>query len=332
MQEPLASVWPLRVLANELDRQGLATDSILAQAGINRAQLDDVRNRVPHVSAIAAWQRAAAEHPSIGLDAAASLPPGAFGVLEYAARSAETLGDALRALVRNHRLLHEASLVQLDVDDTHAELRHVLPSAVAPLPQALAEFILATWMLGIRQLVPGTFAKTVWTPNAPSNADTCRELFGVAPSQQTGRVSLVLDAAALNAAPTTRDATLHRVLDDEARATASELQRATSIRERVTRILGATLSRRTPDVEAIAAELRMSTRTLNRRLRDEGTTYRDLLDDVRKERALSAIATQSGPELAAALGFSEASAFNRAFKRWTGQTPGDYARQQKHTR
>jgi AraC-like DNA-binding protein len=83
-----------------------------------------------------------------------------------------------------------------------------------------------------------------------------------------------------------------------------------------------------PGIEDVAAELKMSARTVRRRLRDESTTYRDILDDLRHALALQ----QLGPlglsveEVAYRLGFADASGFHKAFRRWAGESPADYAR------
>jgi len=81
-----------------------------------------------------------------------------------------------------------------------------------------------------------------------------------------------------------------------------------------------------PGLETAASRLAMSTRTLRRRLQEEGTTYQEVLDEVRCDLAKRYLA---GDELAVGavaflLGFSEPSAFHRAFRRWMGQAPGDF--------
>ena len=78
--------------------------------------------------------------------------------------------------------------------------------------------------------------------------------------------------------------------------------------------------------ESIATTLHMSRRTMTRRLEEEGTTYKDLLDGVRKQLAVGYLTeTSMGVgEVAFLLGFSQGPAFHRAFKRWTGETPMEY--------
>jgi len=78
----------------------------------------------------------------------------------------------------------------------------------------------------------------------------------------------------------------------------------------------------------VAHQLAMSQRTLQRKLREHDTSHQQLLDDLRKNLARTYLdePSMSIGEVAYLLGFSESSAFHRAFKRWTGQTPSEYRR------
>jgi AraC-like DNA-binding protein len=81
-----------------------------------------------------------------------------------------------------------------------------------------------------------------------------------------------------------------------------------------------------PSEESIAEALHISPRTLNRRLADQDTSYRELLSEVRRDMAEKYIADPTIPiaEISYLLGFSEVSSFSRAFKRWTGEPPGTF--------
>ena len=80
--------------------------------------------------------------------------------------------------------------------------------------------------------------------------------------------------------------------------------------------------------DGVAAQFSMSDRTLRRRLRDEGISYQDILDDVRAELACRYLKKEKRgiDEVTFLLGFSDPSAFSKAFRRWTGQTPADFLR------
>ena len=96
--------------------------------------------------------------------------------------------------------------------------------------------------------------------------------------------------------------------------------------DNVRRILAEELQRGVPSLDVVASRLATSERTLRRRLEGEGTTFRALLDETRAELARVYVADARMPlaEVAFMLGFSEPSAFHRAFKRWTKTTPAAF--------
>ena len=108
-----------------------------------------------------------------------------------------------------------------------------------------------------------------------------------------------------------------------------QLTRTRSLRERITQLLGPLLNGgREPDLEEVAARLKLPTWTLRRRLAEEGTQFRAILNDTRRDLAMTYIRDTelAFGEIAYLLGFASAEAFQRAFKRWNGQTPGEFRR------
>ncbi|UMZ09971.1 AraC family transcriptional regulator [Pseudomonas sp. MPFS] len=108
-----------------------------------------------------------------------------------------------------------------------------------------------------------------------------------------------------------------------------QLTRTRSLRERITQLLGPLLSGgREPDLEEVAARLKLPTWTLRRKLAEEGTQFRAILNDTRRDLAMTYIRDTelAFGEIAYLLGFASAEAFQRAFKRWSNQTPGEFRR------
>ncbi len=112
-----------------------------------------------------------------------------------------------------------------------------------------------------------------------------------------------------------------------------QLTRTRSWRERVSRLLGPMLNGREPDLEEIAARLKLPTWTLRRKLAEEGTQFRSILNDTRRDLAMVYIRETdlAFGEIAYLLGFASAEAFQRAFKRWSGRTPGEFRRAQRQS-
>jgi len=101
----------------------------------------------------------------------------------------------------------------------------------------------------------------------------------------------------------------------------------------VRRLIDEELPAGTATMRTVAGRLRVSERTLRRRLREHGTSYEEVLDALRRERALAAVIDPDRTvlEISASLGFSEVSAFYRAFKRWTQSTVSSYRRAARST-
>jgi AraC-like DNA-binding protein len=105
-------------------------------------------------------------------------------------------------------------------------------------------------------------------------------------------------------------------------------QNPRSLAARIRRRLRGTPAEQWPDFDALAADFRMSASTLRRRLDEEGQSIRMIKDALRRDLAIRQLtrSQQTVGEIAQALGFAETSAFHRAFRQWTGVSPGDYRR------
>ncbi|WP_313462863.1 helix-turn-helix domain-containing protein, partial [Pseudomonas nitroreducens] len=106
-----------------------------------------------------------------------------------------------------------------------------------------------------------------------------------------------------------------------------------SISGRVVALLGEQLARGEPGRASVASELGLSERTLQRRLAEEGSSYQQLLADTRRQLAERYLGEGNLPatDIAALLGYSEPSVFFRAFRHWTGLTPGEYRQRRRQS-
>jgi AraC-like DNA-binding protein len=263
----------------------------------------------------------------IGLKAAREIAPGDYGAVEYAARSAPTWGEAANAVGRYMRLINDALRFSLVTEEDRA---YIHLDSLVPLPRASADFQSGAFHMSATHFWMGEPPRfEVWFTHAqPGDLREYERTF-------PGAVRLRFDAP-FNGFAVPRDYVdlpvpsadpkLHALIRKHAEAMLAELPRAENLTERVRDLLAKELAGGTPTLGHIARKVAMSERTLERHLEEEGTVFKSLLDDLRRRLALRYVLRSELPfsELAFLLGYSQAAAFHRAFRRWTGQTPLEY--------
>lgn len=267
--------------------------------------------------------------PDIGLKGARARSPGDGGVLEYAVSSASTAGDAIAAAARYASLMTDALEMRLEVVEKDAFVR--LDNRVI-LPRAGMDFQIGAiyrafsciWAAGA-----GPSLRIFLSYDAPEDTSEYTRTFGGTPVEFGAPFTgFKFDAVWLSAKLASAESTLHDVILRHAEKMLAELPRARKLTERVRSAILNELAGGNPSVAHVAPRLHMSARTLERRLEREGTTFSELLDDMRKGLALRYVGSQdlAFTEVAFLLGFSQVSSFHRAFKRWTNETPLNYRR------
>ena len=327
--EPYLTIRAVQPLASGLEALGHDSAPLLAEAGIDTALLRDPDARVPWTAVLSLIGRAVevTADTNLGLHIAEHADPGSLDVHFYAMLSSPTLGAGYERLCRYQRLIHETTRVELKVEGGQAILRHLMPGGAAA-PRQSAEFLLAIWVRG-----GGLVTGTDWAPREvrfghpePSDPSDHRRFFGAPVRFAAGENALVLPAELLGRPCLHADPSLLAVLDRYAADRLELAPRTTSFADRARAALLEELRGGEPSVERLAARLKTSVRTLNRHLAVERLSYRRLLDHLRQELACRHLADDrvSIAEVAFLLGFSELSAFYRAFKRWTGHTPAEF--------
>jgi AraC-like DNA-binding protein len=161
---------------------------------------------------------------------------------------------------------------------------------------------------------------------APADASEHARLFGVSPRFGVEVNAIEFDRATIEQPLASADPALSSVIERHAEALlAARPEPAETTANRVRRLLGAMLGEGEVSLAGAASRLRMSERSLQRRLAAEGVSFDAVLDELRRDLALRYLADArlAIAEVAYLLGYSEPSAFHRAFKRWTGETPAE---------
>jgi AraC-like DNA-binding protein len=292
---------------------------------------DDPDARAPEHVVEAAWRMAATltHDAAIGILVAESLPRGALDLVEYAFRSSASLGDGLGRLARYGRILSDRVVARTETNDESMLLllRDVGRTRLHP---ARTEFGLAIAMKLARDgtghnLIP---RRVCFAHQAPADDYEHRRFFGTRVRFSAGSNSLLLPARDARRPLLDADDALAAIVRRrlEGVLAAQDARASGPLSGRVRRVLIESLGRTsvTPDTNAEA--FGTTRRTLSRRLAAEGTSFRELHDDVRAEFARVMLGDQSSSvaDVAFFLDYSEPAAFHRAFRRWTGRTPGQF--------
>ena len=235
-----------------------------------------------------------------------------LGLLGHVIWLSGTLRDALARAVKFYGVVSRRTTVELDVRGATAIVRQRGARGAI-----LTEYPFASLALRARTATGGRFApRAVRFAHAGTALPIYREVFGVRVAFDAGVDELELDAAMLELPLAASDPITSAAL--EARAAQLVATPATGFVERVRRAVDVA----DPAPGRVAKRLGISTRTLRRRLEQEGRSLRAIVDGVRRERADELLAAGIAiKDIAFRLGFSEPSAFSRAYKRWTGGTP-----------
>lgn len=192
----------------------------------------------------------------------------------------------------------------------------------------LTESTLGRFICGIGHFFPDRafFRSAQVTHNAPEHAPLYEALLGVPVTFGRPRNSMEVSEKWLAYKINPRRNYVFGMLSEQANAMMVDLEASKSIRSKVERVLIPILHTGEVGMDTVATAFGQSPKALYRSLREEGFIYKDVLDDLRKRLALNYISGRkvSVTETAYLVGFSDPSAFSRAFKRWTGHSPKDF--------
>lgn len=317
------SILCARPVVDALERAHRDADQVLRAAGLSRAALADVSNRVPRSLVLDLWERGAlaAKDASFGIHVAEQLPKGAYDVIEYLFSTSATLSEGLSRLSDYMRLIYEPSNMRF-TSEAHAGR---LERRVTTPCRHFDEFFWTLVVMRGREAcaldwAPRSVAFQHWRAHHDGELERvfrCPLEFG----QPTG--ALLVPGELLTAPHVQTDSRLLSILLRYADSLlAARPDRGDPV-ALVASELVQQLTRGVPTLRSVAAALKQPERTLQRRLAEHGVSHSSLLDGVRRDLALKHIADASLSigEIGYLLQFADPAAFHRAFKRWTGESP-----------
>lgn len=307
-----------------LQSLGFDSDALLASLGISRDHFEDPLSTLPEAWFEELFELAWSRDPRPDLPARVGLatPFGAWGLLDYLVGSAQTLGADLIALSIFFRLVLVRTYLELDHDG--GDFLWFVSQPPVPTDWIIEQMSLGVMIGRQTRFCPQFSVARVYIRESSIETATHLETLFQAPVEcGAPRAGMSLVPGIWNARIQTADPSLHATLKTLAeRVKVQEFETAPlvfAVRSQLPEALRAGQF----SAEHIAEQLGLPLRTFQRRLSEEQVSFQDLLDAYRQSQAMKMLAhgNVTMAEAAYALGYSEQSSFNRAFKRWTGKTP-----------
>lgn len=322
---PMAFV---RAMVQAYAARSLDPTAALEQAQIKTEDIDDPAARITatQMEVISGAAMRELDDEALGCFDRA-LPWGSYGLLARASLSSPTLGVALKRWCRHHGLLATDPLPMLEIEGDVARIAVRLQRDVGAMTELCVVSLLrnihglACWYVDSR--IPLRGAQLPYP--APPHVDAYALLFDGPSHFDAGHAAIQFDARYL-ALPLRRDeAAMTQLLQRALPLTVRSFRRDRLLVQRVRQVL-ATQPLDAHNADDLAVLLNLSARTLHRQLKEEGASLQSLKDEVRRQRATELLLRTKRPikQVAQAAGFQNEKSFIRAFKAWTGKSPGEW--------
>lgn len=308
--------------------------ALLKRSGILEDVLDEPKARVTakqYAQLIQnIWLEMQDEYMGLGQQVS---PLGSFAMMCHAVIHCPTLEKAFRRAYRFYGLFLNLPEITLEVDGEYATIK-VDESKLNDPEHFLIESILViwhrfgSWLIGRRiRLIDAHFKFP-----APVNHNEYQPIFYCDIHFNSDFTGIRFPIKFLQEKIVQNETTLKQFLKQSPADLLARPDEGNSLVSQIREIIGSDLSTELPNFEFVAQELHTSAQTLRRRLKEEGLTYQELKDQLRRDSALYYLerGDLSIQEVAEKLGFSEPSTFHRAFKKWTNMTPGAYRQGEEH--
>lgn len=337
--EPVVRSWEfpravtgVALLLRFAEEHGVRSDRLLHGTGIDPAVLNDPDAQLEaraELAVIGRLTEGLGDVPALGLLAGARYRVAAFGIFGFACVTSPTLREAVAFALRHLDLSFTFCIPHVRVD--HG--RMVLTLDDSRVPQRLRRFLVERDLAAIHQMMtdlldgPPPLLRTTFRHRDPGYPRRYAERFGVPPEFAAPANVATMDAAVLDRPLPQANEHTAALCEQQCRELVARRRHraglAGQVRERLIRASGAPSG-----IDEVARDLAVSARTLRRKLLEEGTSYRVLLDEVRRTLAEELLRTGGlrVEDVAIRLGYAESASFISAFKRWTGRTPSAFRR------
>ena len=308
-------------------------DRLLKTVGLDREAVVNPAIRIPYADMMLLAERAAitTRDAAFGLHVGERVPETEYGLVGKLLLTSASLHMALSCLIRYMPIRTNVGVFKLELEGGIAHLQWEYSRASLPNPRHDCEMSMAT-VMRLNRLTSNQrwWPREVWFRHAkPKDTSEHARIFRAPVHFGMPANALLIDRSALELPFKTARSRPYRLAAETAEHLLAEAACDTDISQRVASFIRRNLGHGQGGLEAAANALGLSRRSLQRRLREESSSYRHLIQQVRRDLAeyllleteITATAT------AEALGYSEHSAFHRTFRKWHGAAPGLYRQQ-----
>jgi AraC-like DNA-binding protein len=295
--------------------------------------LQDPDNRIPFPQLVELYEKAAelTHDKDFGLHLGETVDPRLFDVVGYSALNSGTLGEAFARVASYHSIWTDGAVFKVETSTTTSAViyRYVDESIVTHRQDSEMTFAAVVSLCQI------TLDKN-WTPisvefqhSKPIDTSEHKRLFGCPIIFDAPVNRITFQSSSLKLPIAKADEGLCRMLDRHAQELLAKYPPRDTVIDNARTVITRELNGGNPSLEHVATQLGLSERTLQRKLQELGTSHNELVEQIRRDLAMRYLKEPDMAicEVAYLTGFSEPSAFHRAFKRWTGVTPGEFRQQ-----
>jgi len=315
---------------------GVAREALCRAAGLDPSALEEPDDAMPFAQLLRLCEEGArlTGDEAFGLHAGERTDVKAYGLLGYVTINRRTFGEALRRVIRYQQIRTNAVEFSLETEGADAHLVYRYRADVAPHGRRHESEEMLSTMARVGRALTGV----EWSPREvhfeharPRDTSEHERIFRADVLFARPLTKLVFDASVLTLPLVGADTTLGSLLERHAEESLASAPRRGLFAGRVRRMIEEGLPACEARMESVCRRLGVSPRTLQRKLREEGTSFQESLEDVQRALAESYLLRPEVAicEVSHSLGFSQPSAFHRAFRRWTGLTPREFRREQK---
>lgn len=336
MDQLTISATKLAAVFNYFENIGFKKKNVLNDLGINPSILESPDNRFTAQEVNLIFKKAAdlSDSVSIGLHMGAGLSKGFSNILGYLLMNCVTLAEASQMYSKYERIVDETSVTETATDAINAIVSINILDVNLLKNRQFSEYKSAGLLSYIKLLTGRAISlkEVHFTHENPKDISEYTEIFKCPVYFKRETNSLIFDKSLLNLPIIEPNISLLQVFEEKARETMEKLKINKTYSDKVAKTILKEIHNKIPSVKNVASSLNLSVRSLQSCLQREGTSYTEILNDTRKYISIHCLQDRnvSIDEIAFITGFSEASSFQRAFKKWTGLTPGKYRISQKN--